>query len=154
MDLVSAVISATPLETPLNLTTPENDEATEAVALDEIAKKVSAAQERVAVIVDGCALRYGITNEVKDFLEKTKFPVFAAPMGKSAVDESFERYGGVRTAPERSRTILTYPCADIHRQAQFTCRQTDHRTGRVNHLHWCDLQRLKHGRFQPRLTQN
>ena len=50
------------------------------------------------VIVDGCALRYGVTGEVKDFLEKTKFPVFVAPMGKSCVDESYERYGGVRTS--------------------------------------------------------
>jgi thiamine pyrophosphate-dependent acetolactate synthase large subunit-like protein len=66
-------------------------------------KQVSAAQERVAVIVDGCALRYGVTDEVKDFLEKTMFPVFVSPMGKSAVDESYERFGGVR--PACSRTL-------------------------------------------------
>lgn len=77
---------------------PENDTVAEAVVLDEITKQIYSAQERVAVILDGCALRYGITSEVKDFLEKTKFPVFAAPMGKSAVDESHERFGGVRPA--------------------------------------------------------
>lgn len=88
----------------------------EAVVLDEIAKQVSAVQEQAAVIVDGCTLRHGITSAVKDFLEKTKFPVFVAPMGKSAVDESYERFGGVRAAPERSSVPLTRSCADIHRK--------------------------------------
>ena len=114
------MVSATPLEMPLDFTIPENCAATEAVVLDEIVKKVSAAQEQVVVIVDGCALRYGITSEVKDFLEKTKFPVFVAPMGKSAVDESYERFGGVRPALERSSELLTRSCADIRRKTQFT----------------------------------
>jgi len=66
--------------------------------LDEIAKQASAARERIAVmLVDGCVLRYGVTSGVRNFLEKTKFPVFVAPMGKSGVDESYERYGGVRS---------------------------------------------------------
>lgn len=128
---------------------PENDSATEAVVLDEIVKQVSAAQERVAVIVDGCALRYGVTSEVKDFLEKTKFPVFVAPMGKSAVDESYERYGGVSITSVCSRAPLTLPCAGIRRMAQFAFRQTNDRTGCINHLHRCDLQRHKHGEFHP-----
>jgi hypothetical protein len=117
--------------------------------LDEIAKQVSAAQERVVVIVDGCALRYGITSEVKDFLEKTKFPVFVAPMGKSAVDESYERFGGVRISLRALQSPSNPFHAGIHRKAQFTGRQTDHRTGLINHLYRCDLQRHKHGRFQP-----
>ena len=116
-DLVGAVVSATPLETPLDLTIPENDSDREAVVLDEIAERLTAAQERVVVIVDGCALRYDVTGEVKDFLEKTNFPVFVAPMGKSAVDESYERFGGVSPTPERSRVLLTCSCADIHRKA-------------------------------------
>ena len=136
-----------PLETPLDFPIPENNAATEAVVLDEIAKQVSVAQERVVVIVDGCALRYGVTNEVKNFLEKTKFPVFVAPMGKSGVDESYERYGGVCASSERSRVLLTRPRADICRKAQFTCRQADHRTGCINHLYRCDLQRHKHWKF-------
>ena len=151
-DLVNTIVSATPLETPLDFITPENCVATEAVVLDEIAKQTSAAQERVVVIVDGCALRYGITSEVKDFLEKTKFPVFVTPMGKSAVDESYERFGGVRLAPERSRVFLTRFCTDVRRKAQFTGRQTNHRTSLVNHLHRCDLQRHKYWKLQPRLA--
>lgn len=116
-DLVGAAVSAAPLETPLHLTISENDSATEAVVLDEIVKRVSVAQERVAVIVDGCALRYGVTSEVKDFLEKTEFPVFVAPMGKSAVDESYERYGGVGITSVSSGIPLPLTCADIHRMA-------------------------------------
>ncbi|KAF9790319.1 pyruvate decarboxylase [Thelephora terrestris] len=94
-DLVNAIVPAVPLQTPLDFKDPENDTATEAVVLAEIEKQVSIAQERVVVIVDGCALRHGVANEVKDLLEKTKFPVFAAPMGKSSVDESYERFVGI-----------------------------------------------------------
>lgn len=81
-DLVDAVVSATPLQTLLDFTIPQNDTATEAIVLDEIATQVSAAQERVAVIVDGCALRHGVTSEVKDFLEKNKVPSFCCPHGQ------------------------------------------------------------------------
>ena len=140
-DLTGTVVSATQLRTPLHLAIPENDAATEAVVSDEIMKQVSAARERVAVIVDGCALRYGITNEMKDLLgKKTKFPVFVAPMGKSAVDESYERYGGVSIASVYLRAPLTLPCADLHRMAQFAFRQTNNQTGRIDNLHRCDLQ--------------
>jgi len=70
--------------------------------LDEITKQAPAAQELVAVIMDGCALRYGVASGVKDFLKK-RFPVFIALMGESGVDESYERYG----------VPLTCACADI-----------------------------------------
>ena len=116
-DLVNAVVSATPLEKPLDLTIPGNDTAGEAVVLDEIVERLTAAQERVVVIVDGCALRHDVSSVVKDFLEKTKFPVFVAPMGKSAVDESYERFGGVSPGLWPPRVILTHPCADIRREA-------------------------------------
>lgn len=53
-----------PLETPLDFTIPENDAATEAVALDETAKQVYGAQERIAVIVDGCALCFFFSGSV------------------------------------------------------------------------------------------
>lgn len=108
-DLVDATVSATPLQSPLDFTIPENDTASEDIVLGEILKLVSAAQERVAVIVDGCALRHGVTSEVKEFLEKTKYPVFATPMGKSGVDESYERFGGIYNGnpslPAVKRTI-------------------------------------------------
>lgn len=69
-DLVGAVVSATPLEVPLDLTIPENDTAGEAAVLDGVAKQVTAVQERVIVIVNGCALRC----EMKGFPEKTSSP--------------------------------------------------------------------------------
>ena len=30
-----------------------------------------------------------------DLCEKTGFPVYASPMGKTAISEEYERYGGV-----------------------------------------------------------
>jgi pyruvate decarboxylase len=111
---VNAIVPAVPLQTPLDFKDPENDTATEAVVLAEIEKQVSIAQERVVVIVDGCALRHGVANEVKDLLEKTKFPVFAAPMGKSSVDESYERFGGVGSIMKRFRLNPAHFPAQIY----------------------------------------
>jgi len=71
--------------------------------LDEIAKQVSAAQERVAVIVDGCALCYGVTSGVKDFLEKTKFPVLLPPwvnLVLTSHTNDTEAYVAPQSAPE------------------------------------------------------
>lgn len=41
-------------------------------------------------------------------------------MDKSGVDEPYERYGGVRSSPERSGVPLTRACTDVYRKAQFT----------------------------------
>jgi pyruvate decarboxylase len=38
-----------------------------------------------------------VRKELQELLEKTGFPVYSAPMGKGAVNEQYERYGGVST---------------------------------------------------------
>ena len=53
------------------------------------------AQDVCDVLLDACVVRYGVKKEVRDFAEKTQFPIYAAPMGKTAIDENYERYGGV-----------------------------------------------------------
>ncbi|KDQ62391.1 hypothetical protein JAAARDRAFT_30294 [Jaapia argillacea MUCL 33604] len=74
---------------------PENDEDVETFVLDEIVKLVETAGQDVVILVDACAGRHHVKAELKDLLTKTHFPVYAAPMGKSVVSESYDRYGGI-----------------------------------------------------------
>ena len=94
-DIVHERIPAKRLLTPLNHDPPENDAETEAFVLDEIMKLVSQANEDVIILVDACAGRHNVKQELGELVKKTGFPVYAAPMGKSVVPESYERYGGV-----------------------------------------------------------
>ena len=61
-----------------------------------IHERVTAAGGDVVVLIDACVVRHGVRKEVVDFLHKTGFPVYATPMGKTAVDENDKRYGGVQ----------------------------------------------------------
>lgn len=94
-DLVHEKIPAKRLRTPLNLLPPANDEETEEFVLDEIMKLVDQANEDVIILVDACAIRHNVKKEVTELAHKTGFPVYAAPMGKSVIPETYERYGGV-----------------------------------------------------------
>ena len=63
--------------------------------LDEIMKPFKKSEEDVIILVDACAIRHHVKEELEELLTKTQFPVFAVPMGKTAVPETYERYGGV-----------------------------------------------------------
>ncbi|KAG5727919.1 putative pyruvate decarboxylase C13A11.06 [Termitomyces sp. T112] len=78
-DLVSANISTERLSIPLTRNPPPNDPQTESFVIDLIAKQFEVAEGDAVVLVDA----------------KTKFPVYSTPMGKTVVDENFERYGGI-----------------------------------------------------------
>jgi pyruvate decarboxylase len=94
-DIVYATISAQPLSVPLERALPKNDEEVEAFVIDHIIKLVRAANHEMVVLVDACAIRHDAKDEVKELLLKTRYPVYAAPMGKTVVSENYERYGGV-----------------------------------------------------------
>jgi len=94
-DLVYERISAARLQTPLSCKAPENDKEIEDYVIDEIVKLVEKADGDVVVIVDACAVRHGVKKEVRELLEETHFPIYASPMGKTAINESYERYGGI-----------------------------------------------------------
>lgn len=72
-----------------------NDPAVEDYVLDLIAKQVEAAAGDVVVLVDACSVRHDVREELHTFLLQTGFPVYSAPMGKTAVDENYPRFGGV-----------------------------------------------------------
>jgi pyruvate decarboxylase len=67
----------------------------ESYVLDIICKQFEDAAGDAIVLVDACTIRHGARDEVNEFLKKTGFPVYATPMGRTAVDENYERYGGV-----------------------------------------------------------
>lgn len=95
-DLAYERIPSYRLKTPINSNPPDNDPDVEQFALDEIVKLVQEADEDVIILADACAIRHGVKQEIAELVKRTGFPVYAAPMGKTAVDESYERYGGVR----------------------------------------------------------
>jgi pyruvate decarboxylase len=47
------------------------------------------------ILVDSCAIRHRVLGEVHDLVEKSGLPVFVAPMGKGAINETHPNYGGV-----------------------------------------------------------
>ncbi|KAJ7612337.1 thiamine diphosphate-binding protein [Mycena polygramma] len=94
-NLVFEKISSERLKIPLSRTQPPNDPDAEAFVVDEIVKLAASAQDSIVVLVDACAIRHDVREEVHELLKKTGFPVYSAPMGKTAVSEAHERYGGI-----------------------------------------------------------
>ncbi|KAF9481222.1 pyruvate decarboxylase THI3 [Pholiota conissans] len=94
-DMVYQTISSERLHIPLSPNFPPNDPSKEAFVIDQIYDRVTEAQGDVVVIVDACVIRHCSRKEVADFLKATSFPVYATPMGKTAVDENSKRYGGI-----------------------------------------------------------
>ena len=93
-DLVGAEVPKERLRVPLSRELPPNDPKVEDSVLGLICDKIKEAKWDVVVLVDACAIRHHVRDELRMFLETTGFPVYAAPMGKTLVDENYERYGG------------------------------------------------------------
>lgn len=106
---MGAKIPAKRLKVALSRIPPANDPDVEKYVLDEIVKLVDDAKQDVVILVDACAIRHDLRQEVNDLLTKTLFPVYAAPMGKTAVSEEHERYGGVGIHPRCCSRLLTLP---------------------------------------------
>ncbi|KAJ7111372.1 thiamine diphosphate-binding protein [Mycena epipterygia] len=94
-NLVFEKISSERLKIPLSHTQPPNDPEVEAFVLDEVVKLVKEAQDDVIFLVDVCAIRHDTREEVNALVKSTGFPVYSAPMGKTTVAETYERYGGI-----------------------------------------------------------
>jgi pyruvate decarboxylase len=93
-DMAEKNIEGARLDTPIDLTEPKNDPDREDYVVDVVLKYLHAAKSPV-ILVDACAIRHRVLKEVHDLLEKTKLPVFVTPMGKGAINEDHENYGGV-----------------------------------------------------------
>lgn len=93
-DMVTAKVEGQRLETPIDLAEPSNDPEQEAYIVDVILRNLKSAKSPV-LLIDACAIRHRVLEEVHKLLAKTKLPVFVTPMGKSAINEDHHNYGGV-----------------------------------------------------------
>lgn len=93
-DMVQAKIEGARLDTPIDLSELPNDPEAEDYVVDVVMKSLRAAKKPI-ILVDACAVRYRILEEVHDLVEKTRLPVFVTPMGKGAINEDHPSYGGV-----------------------------------------------------------
>ncbi len=94
IDIVQRKIEGERLKTPIDLHYPGNDIAKEDYVVDEVLKYLQAAKNPI-ILVDACAIRHRVLEEVHDLIDKTGLPVFVTPMGKGAVNETRPKYGGV-----------------------------------------------------------
>lgn len=93
-DMVTAKIEGRRLETPIDLSDPENDPEQESYIVDAVIQSMLKAKSPM-ILVDACAVRHRVLDEVHKLLALTKLPVFVTPMGKSAISEDHPNYGGV-----------------------------------------------------------
>jgi pyruvate decarboxylase len=93
-DIVTKKIEGERLKTPIDLHFPTNDLAKEDYVVEVVLKYLLAAKNPI-ILVDACAIRHRVLEEVHDLIEKTQLPVFVTPMGKGAVNEMHPSYGGV-----------------------------------------------------------
>ena len=93
-DMVEKKIEGARLDTKIDLSEPENEKEREDYVVDVVLRYLHGAKAPV-VLVDACAIRHRVLQEVHDLVSKTGLPVFVTPMGKGAVDETLPAYGGV-----------------------------------------------------------
>ena len=93
-DMVQKKIEGERLKTPINLEFPKNDPEKEDYVVDVILKYLHIAKSPV-ILVDACAIRHHVLDEVHELIRESGLPTFVAPMGKGAVDETLPNYGGV-----------------------------------------------------------
>lgn len=93
-NLVDLNVPASLLDKPLDLSLKPNDVDAQNEVIETVLKLIEQASNPV-ILVDACASRHSCKSEVEQLVRKTNFPVFTTPMGKSSVNESDPRFGGV-----------------------------------------------------------
>ncbi|MCJ1291557.1 Pyruvate decarboxylase 1 [Xylographa carneopallida] len=93
-DMVQKKIEGARLDTPIDLSYPSNDPEKEAYVVDVVLKYLHDAKNPV-ILVDACAIRHRVLNEVHELIKRSGLPVFVTPMGKGAVNETLPTFGGV-----------------------------------------------------------
>ncbi|KAL2374571.1 pyruvate decarboxylase, variant 2 [Blastomyces gilchristii SLH14081] len=93
-DMVKKKVEGERLKVPIDLKRPDNEEEKEEYVVDVVLKYLHAAKSPV-ILIDACAIRHRVLNEVHDLVTRSGLPTFVTPMGKSAIDETLPNYGGV-----------------------------------------------------------
>lgn len=93
-DMAQKKVEGDRLKTPIDLSYPENDIEKENYVVDVVLRYLHAAKTPI-ILVDACAIRHKVLDEVDELVKKSGLPTFVAPMGKGAVNETLPNYGGV-----------------------------------------------------------
>lgn len=93
-DMVEKKVEGDRLKEPIDLSEPENESEFEDYVVDVVMKYLRQAKKPV-ILVDACAIRHRVLDELHELVQKTKLPVFVTPMGRGAVNEGLPNYGGV-----------------------------------------------------------
>lgn len=93
-NLVDLKVPASTLETPIDLSLKPNEPEAQEEVIEHILSLIKSAKNPI-ILVDACASRHSCKGEVEKLVDITQFPVFTTPMGKSGVNESHKRFGGV-----------------------------------------------------------
>ncbi|OJD13840.1 pyruvate decarboxylase [Emergomyces pasteurianus Ep9510] len=103
-DMVKKKVEGERLKVPIDLKRPENEKEKEEYVVDVVLKYLHAAKSPV-ILVDACAIRHRVLEEVQDLVKKSGLPTFVTPMGKSAIDETLPNYGGVYAGDGSSAAV-------------------------------------------------
>ncbi|MCJ1378083.1 Pyruvate decarboxylase 1 [Xylographa soralifera] len=93
-DMVTKKIEGARLDTPIDLSYPPNVPEKEDYVVDVVLKYLHEAKNPV-ILVDACAIRHRVLDEVHELVKQSGLPVFVTPMGKGAVNETLPTFGGV-----------------------------------------------------------
>lgn len=93
-DIVDQKVEGERLKTPIDLSRPPNDPEKEDYVVEVVLRYLKNAKKPV-ILVDACAIRHRVLEEVQDLIAASGLPTFVAPMGKGAVDETQPNFGGV-----------------------------------------------------------
>ncbi|MCJ1432564.1 Pyruvate decarboxylase 1 [Xylographa pallens] len=93
-DMVTKKIEGARLDTPIDLSYPSNVPEKEDYVVDVVLKYLHDAKNPV-ILVDACAIRHRVLDEVHELVKQSGLPVFVTPMGKGAVNETLPTFGGV-----------------------------------------------------------
>jgi pyruvate decarboxylase len=94
VDMVTKNIDAALLDIPITLSKQTSDKDAEDMVIDILLERLYGAKKPV-FLVDGAAQRRKVMPAAHKLLAKLKLPVFVAPMGKGAVNESLPYFAGI-----------------------------------------------------------
>lgn len=93
-DMVQKKVEGERLKTKIDLHHPPNEAEKEDYVVEVVLKYLHQAKKPI-ILVDACAQRHRVLDEVHELIEKSDLPTFVTPMGKGAVNETLPTYGGV-----------------------------------------------------------
>lgn len=93
-NIVLHKVDGSRLNKPIPVDLHPNPEDVEQEVVDQILDLMYRSKNTV-ILVDACAVRHRVLDELHEFIEKTKLPTFVTPMGKGGVNETHNTFGGV-----------------------------------------------------------